>query len=178
MKNVQVLLDVLSSMQSDMIDNYVIAGLSSSLLGGGKVRYFENSREHLDSITPHSHRFNFACLVLEGTVINTLWHECDKEDGDKFRLTRLNYTGTIGEYSAEQIADNYYKPSHYKYHAGEIYNMSHDEIHSIRFSRGAKVLFFEGPTVKASSHAIEPMVDGEIIRTLEVKDYMFRKVPE
>ena len=48
-------------------------------------------------------------------------------------------------------------------------------IHSINFSKGAKVLFFEEPSCSNKSYIIEPIVNGEVIRTYVNKDYMFKE---
>lgn len=49
------------------------------------------------------------------------------------------------------------------------------EVHSIHFSRGAQVLFFEGPTVADTSIILEPNVDGETIPTFRVEPWMFKR---
>ena len=71
-------LQMLKAMANSRLGNYAgIPGLSSSLLGGpkhGRVRLFDCSRAHEESIVPHSHRFDVLCLVLRGAVENHLWH--------------------------------------------------------------------------------------------------------
>lgn len=57
------------------VDNYAgIPGLTSWMIGtspnGGKIRMFHSYRDHDEFITPHSHRFDFECLVVEGEVEN------------------------------------------------------------------------------------------------------------
>lgn len=165
---------LLQQMKSDTVTNYVIAGLDSSLITKGCVRLFENSRNHLDSITPHSHRFDFVCLVLEGWVENTLWEETDLR-ADEFQLSTLIYKGTIGEHT--KIANNVdrFMSTTTRYDKGEYYSMGSSQIHSIQFSRGAKVLFFEGPEKSKESVIIEPFVGGQVIPTFENKPYMFGK---
>jgi len=56
----------LEKMRSDTVENYVIAGLDSHLLNNGCVRLFTNERDHQDSITPHSHRFDFMGAEVFG----------------------------------------------------------------------------------------------------------------
>jgi len=86
------LIELLDEMKSSTVDNYVLAGLSSSLIGQqgfGSVRLFEKEAHQRDFVTPHSHRFDFACLVLAGQVTNHIWRETEHELEDKF--LNLNY---------------------------------------------------------------------------------------
>jgi hypothetical protein len=53
--------------------------------------------------------------------------------------------------------------------------MRYNEIHSIKFSKDAIVLFFEGPTVTDSSFVLEPVVEGEYIPTMTTEPWMFRR---
>ena len=53
--------------------------------------------------------------------------------------------------------------------------MRHYEIHSIEFSKGAKVAFLEGKLQSPDTVIIEPYVKGEHIKTLTVEDWMFKK---
>lgn len=173
----QDLIETIEKMKGSTLQNYVIAGLDSSLLNKGCVRYFENSRDHQDAITPHSHRFGFTCLVLEGSVANHLWKQSyDYNVGDLFQVSCLLYSGDVGVHEVMPL-DNarYFRRVSTTYNAGETYNMSADDIHSINFSKGAKVLFFEEPSCTNKSYIIEPIVNGEVIRTYENKDYMFKE---
>jgi len=56
--------------------------------------------------------------------------------------------------------------------------MKADQMHSIDFSKGAKVLFFEGPRLSDTSEIIEPVVRGEVIRTYIKQDYMFKPLSD
>jgi len=170
------IIKAIDAMKSSGVSNYVIAGLDSYLLGNGCVRYFENSRWHQDSVTPHSHRFDFACLVLKGHVINRIWVECIEELGDFFQESVLQYSGTIGEHTQKAIGRSYWEFSDMRYVAGECYNMTAIEIHSIQFSKGAKVLFFEQPESSKKSLILEPVVRGEVIHTYRKDDYMFKEI--
>jgi len=171
----QSLIQILEAMKSDTLYNYVIAGLDSSLLNNGKVRYFENSRRHQDQITPHSHRFDFVCLVLTGQVVNRLWNPLQSGRGDLFQVSQLNYTGEVGHHKVTTLRQESYSYNDCVYVEGEVYSMQSDEIHSIIFSPGAKVLFFEGPTIANTSVILEPVVRGRVIKTYEKRDYMFLK---
>lgn len=165
------------------IRNYVIPGLTSSLIGGvskyGAVRLFQNSRDHQDTITPHSHRYDFMCWVLRGTVRNRLWSRSYATDpnGDEYRTTTLRYGGDVGKYVSEPGQVNRWRYRDQTFDEGQCYSMTANEVHSIFFSRGAVVLFFEGPSTAETSIVIEPVVDGETINTLEVKPWMFKRDP-
>jgi hypothetical protein len=163
------------------IRNYAIPGLTSSLIGApspaGTVRLFQNARDHQEPIVPHSHRFDFMCWVLAGSVRNRVWTEAYYEDRafDFYQSSKLIYGGKAGAY--EQVAGDVarwrYKDAEYS--KGECYSMKADGVHSIYFSRGAIVLFFEGPNISNESVVLEPVVDGETIKTFEIKPWMFRR---
>ncbi len=95
-------LEMLKAMTHNKINNYVIPGLSSSLIGNtsrhGCARIFECSRDHREIITPHSHRFDFQALVLQGEVHNEIWTETSTVEGDLYACTDLVYNGEIGDY--------------------------------------------------------------------------------
>lgn len=162
-------------MKTDTVKNYVIAGLNSSLLSNCTLRYFECDRRHQDTVTPHSHRFDFFCIVLEGWVVNRLWTECQEPDGDLFQVSAMKYEGEFGKYTRKELRQDYFTYSDFKYVAGEFYSMDAEQIHSIFFSKNAKILFFESKHQIKSSNIIEPVVDGEVIKTCNKLDYMFKK---
>lgn len=171
-------LELLRQMSHSKLTNYVIPGLSSSLLGQkhpqlGCVRLFECNRDHEDYVVPHSHRFNFQCLVLTGSVCNTTWQQDDS--GDQFAITELTYQGKPGSYTERGGAVALFKPLCKWYKEGEWYGMLRDEIHSIAFSRGTSVLFFEGPELTPYTKILEPFVDGKRVPTFRVKPWMFQK---
>ena len=169
------LIKQLDQMKSRPIRNYVIAGLDSFLIANGKVRYFENNRQHQDSITPHSHRFDFSCIVLAGSVRNRVWSECRESEGDFFQSSVLRYAGEVGEHLVTPEGRSFWKYKETIYDVGDCYSMASDEVHSIIFSRGAKVLFFEGENKSNESVIIEPVVRGEVIRTYQKLEYMFKR---
>tara|TARA_R110000851_G_C12822952_1_gene539806 strand:+ start:64 stop:603 length:540 start_codon:yes stop_codon:yes gene_type:complete len=175
MNGLKFLANMLQDMKQDKVSNYVIAGLDSYLVSNGNVRMFENSRNHQDQITPHSHRFNFACLVLEGSVINREWFETSEEEGDFFESTILHYNGKIGSHTKSKEGRSFYAYLDTKHKEGDCYAMSAQQIHSIQFSKGAKVLFLEGPQITDTSIIIEPVIDGVVIPTYENKPYMFNQ---
>jgi hypothetical protein len=176
-------IDALLRMAHSPVRNYVLPGMTSSLIGApsakGTVRLFQNEREHQETVTPHSHRFDFMCWVLRGSVRNRIWttsHPSDRE-ADDYRTTKLRYGGEIGKYTEEPGEMRRWRFADSVFTEGQCYSMRSHEVHSIYFSRRAIVLFFEGPTVSDSSIVIEPVVNGETIRTMEVKPWMFKREP-
>lgn len=164
-------LNKLLAMAHSPIRNYALPGLTSKLLS--RVRLFECDRDHQEEITPHSHRFDFVALVLAGEVRNRLW---SPSGGDLFHAQTLHYEGACGKYRRESGEIERWRYHDDLYGEGDSYEMGHAEVHSIHFSRGARVLFFEGPTVCDSSIILEPHVDGETIPTFRVEPWMFRRV--
>lgn len=160
-------------MRTSIVKNYGLPGVDSSLLGNGIVRLFESHREQQEAITPHSHKFNFSCLVLSGRVVNRIWSE-DK-NGDCFSVSELIYQGEIGKYESKLIGQNRYSHNDSTYNVGDWYSMKADEIHSIYFSRGCKVLFLEGEVLTLKTKILQPCVDGEVLSIFEVKDWMFKR---
>lgn len=178
-------LDIVMKMAHSPVRNYAIPGLTSWLISSGEngnIRLFEMTRDHIEPISPHSHRFDFHCIVLEGEVENIIyeyvphWQDEFPDDADLYTRIYSKYNGEIGSY--ENTQTNYV--SHYRlnfvnYSKGDQYSMTHDQIHSIRFKKGTKVLFFEGLDKTKSSYILEPFVDGEIISTFKVEPWMFKK---
>lgn len=171
-------LHILQSMCNSKLGNYAgIPGLTSSLLGGpehGKVRLFDCSRAHQESLVPHSHRFDVMCLVLCGYVDNHIWRRSGH--GDEFMPTRLSYQGTPGSHQrvTEGLEPARYVRDTTRYDHGEFYNMKATDIHSIDFSRDAVVLFFEGPEVSADTVILEPFVNGKTVLTFNVQPWMYQ----
>lgn len=171
---------VLRAMRNSLLKNYIVPGLSSALIGGngnGSVRLFEASREQHNDITPHGHRFDFACLVLRGSVINRIWTPSrTPRSDDYYAASTLVYGGEPGQYTQMPPTT----PAAWSYQdtafvEGEWYWMTHDQVHSISFSRDAIVLFFEGPTVADKTLILEPWVAGSHIPTFKVEPWMFQK---
>lgn len=175
-------IEIIEQMKHRRIDNYAgIPGLTSWMLykaDKGCVRLFEMFRDQEEYITPHSHRFDFSCLVLKGEVENTLYVPESIWEEDEYTISTMKYNGEVGEYT--KTVDAHGVPLMKKvltYFTNSTYSMKADEIHSIKFSKGAKVLFFEGATVKNSSIILEPYVYGEHIPTFKVEEWMFRTRP-
>lgn len=180
----------LAAMMHSPARNYVIPGLTSWLIGpeapckDGRVRVFTCEREHEENILPHSHRFDFTCLVLEGSVRQVLWREVDVTMGigvevrriaDLYEVSRVTYEGILGVHQKKFDRRAFFQRKEQQYTAGETYVMKAEEIHSIFFSRGATVLFFEGHNYKDDSVVLEPVVDGETIPLFFTESWMFKK---
>ena len=175
-------IESLLAMSHSPVRNYVIPGLTSYLIGqpseSGTVRLFCNERDHQEQITPHSHRFDFQCWVLAGKVTNRIWtrnHYMTHPDGDIFVSSHIKCCGRIGAYEKKVNDRGNWSYRDFTYSAGECYSMKHNDIHSIQFSRGAKVLFFEGATITDTSTVIEPYTGDKHIETMEVRPWMFQK---
>jgi hypothetical protein len=176
--------DHLDRMTYDPIGNYIVPGLWSSLVAEGhhssqKVRLFTNSRTQDQHITPHSHRFDLACMVLHGSVENTIYEPYPEEwggtkYGDRFMASKLTYSGVPGKYKQEQIEAELYGHRTNTYVAGQWYYMTHEQIHSIKFSKDAMVLVFEGDSKTDTTTILEPFVNGKVIPTFKVEDWMFK----
>lgn len=166
-------IDHILKMRTSLVKNYGLPGVNSSLINNGIVRLFESHRDQQEAITPHSHKFDFACLVLSGRVMNRIWTQ-DK-NGDQFVMSECIYKGQMGKYEKKSIGSTGFKFTDSEYHTGEWYGMQHNQIHSIFFSRGCKVLFFERPVITNMTMILEPSVDGNHLKTFEVKDWMFER---
>lgn len=168
-------------MRHNRLRNYIAPGLTSYLIGGekfGKVRLFEAERETLEFITPHSHRFDFTCLVLAGCAHNTLFYRADSGAEEWCHSTINQVCGKDGILKFTHERENH--PSYWyhitkSYAQRDTYSMTHNEIHSIKFSRGAKVLFFEGPELQSTSHMLEPWEHGHSIHTFRTEPWMFER---
>jgi hypothetical protein len=165
-------------MKHSPVHNYGgIPGITSWLIGApgpnGLVRLLECSRDHFEPVVPHSHRFDFECRVLSGTVRNIIW-TTDME-GDEYRTTSLRYAGAPGQYDKMDLGITRWAFQTKTYCEGDTYSMHWDEVHSIFFSRGTSVLFFEAAPETDRSIILQPVVDGETIPTFKVEDWMFKK---
>jgi hypothetical protein len=171
------ILKFLPAMKHSPVSNYGgIPGVTSWLIGTpgpkGLVRLMECSRTHEEPIVPHSHRFDFHCIVLSGCVRNVIWTPGDL--GDEFQVSTLKcsdmgkYQQTLGEVSTWERCFE-------EFEEGTEYSMKADEVHSIFFGRDTAVLFFEGPDVRDTSIILEPFVNGEVVPTFKVEPWMFKK---
>lgn len=173
------ILDQLKSMMHSPVHNYIVPGLTSYLIGEpseyGKVRLFNCERIQHEFIAPHSHRYNFHCIVLTGEVVNMLWQESSGPDADEYCRSTLRYKDEIGKFETMATENLLYDYHAKHYEPGDKYGMTHDQIHSIYFRKGTNVLFFEGPEVRDYSVMLEPVINGNKIPTGQVQDWMFSK---
>jgi len=170
-------LDVINQMSGTRLRNYILPGLDSVLLEQGKLRLFESSRDTEEFIVPHSHRFDFACLVLEGVVTNKKYVPVSHEEAfaDMYTMTTLKYEGQPGSYSPQTSCENKrFRVNTHAYQQGDWYSMSYEEIHSISFRRNTKVLFLEGPERSTKTVILEPFVNGKKVPTFKVEEWMFQ----
>ena len=159
------------------IYNYVLPGMTSYLIADptdqGCIRMFANSMTQYMHVTPHSHRFNFKSCVLHGSVINQMW-ESDY-NGDQYVVANLLYNGKPGEYSLVPEAESRsYRVTSTTYNVGDWYEMEFNQVHSIIFSKDARVAIFEGPQQTNETKILLPYVNGEVINTFKVQDWMFK----
>lgn len=167
--------DHIERMIHSPVQNYIVPGLTSWLLGEpserGKVRVFTCAREHHEHIVPHSHRYDFECMVVRGYVKNYIW--CLDDMGDDFAVTTIRYKDEIGSFDRCHTEIAKYSARSNSYHQNEVYRMNHKQIHSIEFSRDAIVLFLEGPELTKESVMLEPYVGGKKIPTGTIEDWMY-----
>lgn len=158
------LLRFVNRIKHNPIYNYITPGLTSWMIreypdNGGMVRLFEMTRVQMTLISPHSHRFDFKCTVLQGRVSNVLWRKTSNTAGDDwFVPSTLIYQGEQGKYKliSGKEACYYGERAIYDEHDKPHYAMKHDEIHSIVFEKGAVVLFEEGPKLSDRSIILDP----------------------
>jgi len=177
--------DFLGEIGTSRIDNYILPGLSSIMLSGemhsiASVRMFENTRNQQGHITPHSHRFSLACCVLRGEVHNSLYTEATSPtavglDLDEYAARALKYKSEPGKYETAFGYRSKWRKHTTKYSVGQWYFMRDNEIHSIDFSPDARVLVIEGPDVSDTTTILEPLVNGVVVPTFKVEDWMFMK---
>jgi hypothetical protein len=180
-ERLDAILAAVQPMKHNRLSNYIAPGLTSHLVGGaefGKVRLFTAERTTLEFITPHSHRFDFTCLVLAGSVHNTLFKR-GSDSCETWCLSTINQVcGTSGLLSYVHERDtepSFWYASVDHWQTGDTYGMKHDQIHSIKFERGSQVLFFEGPQLQTTSHMLEPWENGKPIPTFRTEPWMFER---
>lgn len=171
-------MNVLESMKHGSLLNYIAPGLNSSLLGGtqetGKVRVFDSVIEQQQPIAPHSHRYDFACLVLRGNVKNLLWTRTKNPTACLYQCSQLKSNTRLAGCELESSKDiDTWAPQEIVYQESEWYSMKAEEFHSIYFSKDAMVLFFEGPERLESSYVLQPFVNNQVIPTFKIEPWMF-----
>lgn len=173
---------ILAAMSHSRVRNYATPGLTSHLIGGGasagKVRMFTCDRDTRDWIAPHSHRYDFVCLVLGGAVLNLTYTEVTYQSSTSNAFCRSTLAldeGTLTRYVAKSDGlRRHYEEKGTEYREGDFYAMEADDIHSIEFHRNAHILFFEGPEVRETSIVLEPYSDGACVPTFHTPPWMFQ----
>lgn len=166
------------------VRHYVVPGLTSQLVGGnghGVVRLFSSDRDTREWVTPHSHRFDFTCVVLAGSVENILFVRSDNAgEGNLYSIGKTRpMDGAFGTYETKHGEDAvWFEERASTYGVGDTYSMTYSQIHSIRFSRGARVLFLEGPNCSEDSVFLEPFSNGKTVHTFETRVWMFEREDE
>ncbi len=177
----------IESMKGGSIKNYILEGLTSTLIDQGSIRLFESSRHQTRQITPHSHTYHLFCVVLSGGVFKKTWTLYEGEFGerseadfktDEFMLSTIEKTDKFGKYKKTNESVGRYFNRIAKFNTGNCYEIKQGEIHSIDFSKDAVVLVFQSPEVEEISQVIEPIYEGEVIETLITEDWMFLKQPK
>jgi hypothetical protein len=114
-------------------------------------------------------------MVLHGEVQNTIWTEADKDsDEQEFRVTELHYQNMPGDHTAGGHWNQRYSFSKNLYTSGDVYFMQSDVVHSIKFSRGTRVLVFEGPPISLINIVLDPVVpDGGPVPLSNTQPWMF-----
>lgn len=175
----------LLDMGYDSLHNYIVPGLVSTLIGedphaSAKIRIFRNTRTQDEFITPHSHRSDLACMVLQGSVENTIFMPVPYPNvtsdiySDEYQVSRLIYEGNPGKYDKADAVVQRFGRLATTYTTGQWYFLKFDNIHSIKFSKDAIVLVFEGDSKTDTTYVLEPHVNGKTIRTFKVEDWMFQ----
>lgn len=161
--------------RGNVLENYVIPGLRSTLLGktekGGVIRIFDMLRDQEAGITPHNHRYAFDCFVLSGEVKQRLYR-VEPADEPKFaHYAKLRYDREQRKLVGEpELLVGWTEERTYR--QGEWYGMTTRQYHSISFAEGSSVLFIEGPIEREDVYCIVPYSAGRVCDTLEWRDWM------
>jgi len=180
----EAILKAVIGMKHSRLRNYIAPGVTSWLIGGeghGKVRLFTTDRDTREWITPHSHRFDFTCLVLCGSATNIVFGRTFRNDqGDAYAVGKLTApSGGLGTYGFEPGEKaEYFSESRRTYVEGDTYAMRRHEIHSIQFQKGSAILFFEGPELSQTTEVLEPWSDGRRVPTFVTQPWMFDRMPD
>jgi hypothetical protein len=189
----ETILDAIQPMKHSRLRNYIAPGLTSHLIGGGefgKVRLFSAERATMEFITPHSHRFDFTCLVLKGLVHNTIFTQHPQDSifvpstvsCEAWCVSTINQVcganGLMNYVHERDSGPTHWLPMTDRWCAGDTYSMTYDQIHSIKFERGSQVLFFEGPQVSTVGKMLEPWENGKVIPTFRTEPWMFDRTED
>lgn len=159
----------LKSYIGKVVPNYIVPGLTSSLVGGVTPRMFSMTRPQELFVAPHNHRYDFACYVLRGRVVNVMYEPTADLRAPEYAVTR--YDRERGQL-AEEVTRARFLAVLTEYGEGSWYGMGRSEFHSIGFDQGTEVLFLEGPSLKEETYVLEPVVDGKVLRTFQKPSWM------
>ena len=110
-------------------------------------------------------------------MTNVVYRPTGGRGGETYAVSKLMpITDGLGKYRLEYegVQETFFKETAI-YGEGDVYGMLADEIHSIKFSRNAVVLFFEGPAMREGTHILEPVVDGDRLPTFRCEPWMFKE---
>jgi hypothetical protein len=159
-----------------VIHNYAIAGMDSYIIGdpADRTRLLHMTRHQLDYVTPHSHKTDLTCTVLNGMVINTIFTK--GKGGDYFIKTPLIYQGEAGKYVKQKSqAKKMYVLDIKGYHSRQQYSMPYYDIHSIWFTKGAMLLLKSGDVVTDATFILEPYSNFRHVQNFHVHKGLFKK---
>ena len=171
----KLIINHLKRMNTSILENYAIVGLSSALMENGVVRLFHQKTEPMSFIAPHNHRYSLACLVLTGKVVNTIWTSTLDRGFPEYSVKQFDYLGEPGSYGITIEGEERFGYKHENYTTGDWYYMDSHEIHTIKFSRGTKVLVFQGPDVASHNLVLDPIVNDEIVSLSDTQPWMFQE---
>lgn len=172
-------LKALRGMTGNGLTNYVVPGLESHLFA--KARMFVNTRKQEAFVTPHSHRYDLACLVLEGSVCNSVYELSKEPFAQHYAVSSMRSVSgdEPGKYmSLEPRGEDRFAVTHTQYARGEWYILPYEVIHSITFSEDAKVLVLEGPAELDFVTILEPSVNGKRVPTFRAEPWMFQPIED
>lgn len=187
---------VLRRMKHSSIRNYALPGLTSYLIGNdaghhGMVRMFEADRTTLEVITPHSHRYDFTAYVLHGKVENVTFRRAQsiaEYSNPKASPYWVSFLEVIADEHGKELPGEYnhlegYGPVSFfdegkVYKEGDWYSVKHNEIHSIHFQKGTRVLMFQSPDITHRTTILEPFANGKRVPNFTVAPWMFERTPK
>lgn len=176
--------EIFDKLKHSPIHNYILPGLTSWMLkpagdGHGMIRMFESSRETQEFITPHSHRYGLHCEVLAGWAENTLWRDSSlvgsMTSSDEWMLCSLKYNGSPGDYTQTVGPVRRYAKETRRYAVGSSYDLNHNQIHTIRFSRDAVVVITETVQQTDTTQILLPVAYGKAVPTFKVEPWMYKR---
>lgn len=168
------IINLINSIKHSKIPNYILPGVDSYLLHGD-IRILESCRDTREFVTPHSHRRNLHCTVIQGEVLNVEYQKTGSPSAATWYCSTLRYLSK-GEYQVIPTPEpeTYYE-TYKRYSAGDSYTLLAQNIHSISFKKGTVLMLQESGEPTPSSVILEPAgSDGQRIPTFHVAPWMFK----